>query len=322
MAVPVRTLRTVRDAHVPFMTGACSVALPGMPMGYSPSAPQCSGVSHEEEPMRHRFTRIVSFPRALRRLGNRKIEAITLTAIAALSAAGIARRDGPGATVAAMTSEAVAAMASETPAIASASAARATPAAATASDLPMLSNARVDSWIKRFTTSQRSSMTVYLDRMAKYEEMISSELAERAMPQSLIYLAMIESGFNPKARSPVRASGLWQFMSATGRRYGLTVNHKVDERNNPERATQAALSYLADLHDRFGSWYLAAAAYNSGEGTVSKALKRVTGKKKGTDADFYRIAPRLPRETREYVPKLIAAAKIGKDPARYGFATD
>jgi len=172
----------------------------------------------------------------------------------------------------------------------------------------MISHPRVDSWIKRFTTSQRSSMMVYLDRMPKYEEMISAELAERDMPQSLIYLAMVESGFNPKARSPVKASGLWQFMSATARQFGLTVNRRIDERNN--------------LHDRFGSWYLAAAAYNSGEGRVSKALKRVTGRTKGTDADFYRISSRLPRETREYVPKIIAAARIGQNPGRYGFSAD
>src|SRR2546423_13956721 len=152
--------------------------------------------------------------------------------------------------------------------------------------------------------------------------MISAKLEKRDMPQDLIYLAMIESGFNPKAQSPAKAGGLWQFISETGKRYGLTVNKKVDERNNPARATDAALSYLSDLHDRFGSWYLAAAAYNSGEGTVSKALKRVTGRTKGTDADFYRISPRLPKETRDYVPKLLAAARIGKNPAKYGFSAN
>jgi membrane-bound lytic murein transglycosylase D len=139
------------------------------------------------------------------------------------------------------------------------------------------------------------------------------------MPQSLIYLAMIESGFNPQARSPVKASGLWQFMAPTGKRFGLTVNRKVDERNNPARATDAALKYLSYLYDRFGSWYLAAAAYNGGEGRVAKALAQVTGRTRGTDADFYRIAHRLPAETRDYVPKLIAAAQIGKNPTRYGF---
>jgi len=133
---------------------------------------------------------------------------------------------------------------------------------------------------------------------------------------------MIESGFNPKAKSPVAARGLWQFMSATARQYGLKVTHRVDERTSPSRATDAALEYLSDLHARFGSWYLAAAAYNSGPGTVSKALRRVTGKTKGTDADYYRISSRLPKETRDYVPKLVAAARIGSNPAKYGFDAD
>ncbi|HMC54620.1 MAG TPA: lytic transglycosylase domain-containing protein [Gemmatimonadaceae bacterium] len=274
--------------------------------------------------MRIRLSR-TSFPRALRRLGNRKIETLTLATIAVLSAIGIARQDGPGATVASITSNAVAKATSiATPVVASVAVRPSAPlgAVSAAKDLAMISHPRVDSWIKRFTTSQRSSMMVYLDRMPKYEEMISAELAERDMPQSLIYLAMVESGFNPKARSPVKASGLWQFMSATARQFGLTVNRRIDERNNPLRATEAALSYLSDLHDRFGSWYLAAAAYNSGEGRVSKALKRVTGRTKGTDADFYRISSRLPRETREYVPKIIAAARIGQNPGRYGFSAD
>jgi membrane-bound lytic murein transglycosylase D len=86
----------------------------------------------------------------------------------------------------------------------------------------------------------------------------------------------------------------------------------VDERKNPTKSTDAALTYLSQLYDRFGSWYLAAAAYNSGPGTVSRALKKVTGRTKGTDADFYRILPNLPRETRDYVPKLVAAARVGK----------
>ncbi|HJQ20289.1 MAG TPA: lytic transglycosylase domain-containing protein [Gemmatimonadaceae bacterium] len=270
---------------------------------------------------------ITAFPRALRRLGHRKIETVTLAAVAAVSAIGIARTDGPATSVASATTRAALAVVSPTPAQPSAttrsgSTTAAAAPAAKAADLPMIKNARVDTWIKRFTTDMRSSMTVYLDRMDRYEGLISGALADREMPQSLIYLAMVESGFNPKARSPVKASGLWQFMASTAKRFGLTVNRRLDERNDPAKATDAALSYLSYLHDRFGSWYLAAAAYNSGEGTVSKALKRVTGKTKGTDADFYRIAPRLPRETRDYVPKIIAAARIGQDPGRYGFSTD
>lgn len=191
-------------------------------------------------------------------------------------------------------------------------------------DLANLDNARVDSWIKLYTTHPKlkPQFAVWLDRKPKYEPMISSKLAERDMPQDLIYLAMIESGFNPKAYSRAKAGGLWQFIGETGQRYGLTVNKRVDERNHPEKATDAALAYLSDLHDRFGSWYLAAAAYNTGENRVGRIMREVTGKERGTDADYYRISNRLPKETRDYVPMMIAAARISKEPAKYGFGTD
>lgn len=190
-------------------------------------------------------------------------------------------------------------------------------------DLANLDNARVDSWIKIFSTNPKvkSRFEVWLDRKPTYEPMISAKLEERAMPQDLIYLAMIESGFNPKAKSPAKAGGLWQFVSETGKRYGLTVNKTVDERNHPDKATDAALSYLSDLHDRFGSWYLAAAAYNTGENRVGRIMREVTGSERGIDADYYRIASRLPRETQDYVPMIIAAGRISKDPQRYGFAS-
>ena len=188
-------------------------------------------------------------------------------------------------------------------------------------DLPNLQHARVDSWVKTFSTNPKvkSNFAVWLERLPKYEPMISAKLTERDMPQDLIYLAMIESGFNPTAKSPAAAGGLWQFISETGQRYGLTVNKRVDERNHPEKATDAALSYLSDLHDRFGSWYLAAAAYNTGENRVGRLMRQVTGSEKGTDADYYRISHLLPKETREYVPMMIAAARISKDPGKYGF---
>jgi membrane-bound lytic murein transglycosylase D len=173
--------------------------------------------------------------------------------------------------------------------------------------------------MRKLTTTSRRDYQTSLTRMEKYEDMISSKLAERDMPQELIYLAMIESNFNPDAKSPAKAVGLWQFMSATARRFGLSVGGRTDERRDPERATDAALKYLSSLYDRFGSWYLAAAAYNSGEGTIQRALRRVTGKPVGTDADFFRILPSLPRETQNYVPKLIASARVGQTPERYGF---
>jgi membrane-bound lytic murein transglycosylase D len=176
----------------------------------------------------------------------------------------------------------------------------------------------VDSWVHRLTTSLKGDFQLSLNRMDKYDDMILAKLDKRQMPRELIYLAMIESNFNPTAKSRVKAVGMWQFMSATARQYGLTVGRRVDERKDPARATDAALTYLAQLHDRFGSWYLAAAAYNSGAGTVSKAMKKVLGRTTGTDEDFFRIAGSLPKETRDYVPKLIASAKVGSDPARYG----
>jgi membrane-bound lytic murein transglycosylase D len=181
-----------------------------------------------------------------------------------------------------------------------------------------VNHSRIDEWVKRLTTSLRGDFTTSLTRMDKYSDMITAKLDAKQMPRELIYLAMIESNFNPNARSKVGAVGLWQFMSATARQFGLTVKGHTDERKNPDDATDAALTYLSALHDRFGSWYLAAAAYNSGAGTVSKALKKVTGKSQGTDEDFFRILPSLPRETQDYVPKLIASALVGSDPAKYG----
>lgn len=267
--------------------------------------------------------RFTAFARTLWR---RKIETAVIATAAAVSSVGILH--GATATIDAALGPLTAASPAAPPAVPMRylAAATAKPNAAPATSsaltmgLPNLEHPRVDSWVKTFTTTQRGSYATYLRRMTKYDDMISAKLARKNMPQGLIYLAMIESGFNPTAKSPVGARGLWQFMSPTARQYGLKVRGRVDERTNPSRATDAALEYLSDLHDRFGSWYLAAAAYNTGQGRVARVLKQVTGKTKGTDADFYRIAHRLPKETRDYVPKLIAAARIGSNPQRYGFA--
>ena len=186
-------------------------------------------------------------------------------------------------------------------------------------DIPNIDHDRVDYWVRRFTTDKRKDLEAYMARAGRYMPMISEKLAERQMPQDLLYLAMIESGFNPTAYSHAHASGIWQFIPDTGRRYGLDINRAVDERNDPKRATDAALSYLSDLYDRFGSWYLAAAAYNTGENRVGRIMRQVTGSEKGTDEDYYRIWNRLPSETRDYVPLMVAAARIAKEPARYGF---
>lgn len=188
-----------------------------------------------------------------------------------------------------------------------------------APELPDVDNERVDYWVKRFTSDQRTSFETYLDRMTSFAPLIESKLDERGMPHDLLYLAMIESGFNPVATSPAKAKGLWQFIAATAERYGLTVNHNVDDRVDPARSTDAALSYLSDLYGRFGSWYLAAAAYNTGENRVARVMREVTGSERGSEEDFFAISALLPKETRNYVPRLVAAARIAKAPEKYGF---
>jgi len=179
-------------------------------------------------------------------------------------------------------------------------------------DLANIANPRVDKWVRKFTSSLKGDFGAAMERGRAYSDMIIQKLDDNDMPRELVYLPMIESEFKPRARSRVSAVGMWQFMAGTARSFGLSVGRHADERTSPSKSTDAALKYLSELHDRFGSWYLAAAAYNSGAGTVSRAMRRVTGRTTGTDADFYRIAPALPKETREYVPKLIAAARVGK----------
>jgi membrane-bound lytic murein transglycosylase D len=186
-------------------------------------------------------------------------------------------------------------------------------------DLANLDHERVDYWTRRFQTDKRDDYHVWLAQMGRYAKLISAELAAKEMPQDLVYLAMIESGFNPTAYSHAHAAGIWQFVKETGQRYGLDINRAVDERNDPVKSTEAALRYLSDLHERFGSWYLAAAAYNTGENRIGRIMREETGAERGTDLDYYRIWPRLPRDTRDYVPAMIAAGRIAKDPAAYGF---
>ncbi|MEE9208544.1 MAG: LysM peptidoglycan-binding domain-containing protein [Gemmatimonadota bacterium] len=192
--------------------------------------------------------------------------------------------------------------------------------ASTASPPPPLavlpdSNALVDRWIDYFQTRQPARFRTYLERAGRYEGMIRGKLRESGLPEDLLYLALIESGMNPYAYSRASAVGLWQFIRGTGRRYGLEISYWVDERRDPFKATDAAIAYLADLHDRFGSWYLAAAAYNAGEGRVSRGIRR-TG-----STSFWRLADArvLRRETRNYVPKMIAAATIARNLDKYGF---
>jgi membrane-bound lytic murein transglycosylase D len=183
------------------------------------------------------------------------------------------------------------------------------------------SHERVQYWMDYFGGRSRWHFERYIERAGRYDSMIRTRLAASGMPQDMIYLAMIESGFAQNIRSRAGAVGLWQFIPATGRRYGLTVDAWVDERRDPYLATDAAIRFLSELNNRFGSWYLAAAAYNSGPGKIQRGLARGDyGALNGNDA-FFAMAEGhfLRRETRDYVPKLIAAALLAKEPARYGF---
>jgi membrane-bound lytic murein transglycosylase D len=180
-------------------------------------------------------------------------------------------------------------------------------------DLANLDHERVDHWVEQFTRGEkRDEFETSLERMGRYESMIRRKLRERRMPEDLIYLAFIESGFNPQAHSAAGARGIWQLVPDTARRYGLQVNETVDDRLEPEGSTDAALSYLSDLYERFGSWYLAVAAYNTGENRVGRIMVERTGSERGTDADYYRIWEALPGETRDFVPVMIAAARVVK----------
>jgi membrane-bound lytic murein transglycosylase D len=182
-------------------------------------------------------------------------------------------------------------------------------------------NDRVQYYIDYFRGRARGHFETYLERLGRWESLVRAKLRAARMPQDLVYLAVIESGMNPLAVSRRRAVGLWQFMAATGRRYGLVVDPWVDERRDPWRATDAAIRMLSELNDRFGSLYLAAAAYDAGPGKIQRGLKRYDfGPTQGNDLYFALADERfLRRETRDYVPKLIAAAVIAKEPEKWGF---
>jgi len=182
-------------------------------------------------------------------------------------------------------------------------------------DFPITVNRQVQYYLDLFQGKQRNYFTGWLARSARYRPFIETELAKAGLPRDLVFLAMIESGFNPSAYSCADAAGLWQFIEGTGRRYGLQVNTWVDERRQPEKATRAAIKYLSKLHREFDDWYLAVAAYNAGERRIENAITD-----HGT-RDFWEIAATdsIFQETKRYVPKLIAAIIIGRNPERYGF---
>ena len=185
-------------------------------------------------------------------------------------------------------------------------------------DIPIVINSRVEYFIDYFQTRVPKRFRIWLSRSGRYLPMMRGILRQHGMPEDLVYLALIESGFSCQAYSRAHAVGPWQFIRGTGKRYGLTINYWVDERRDPVKATHAAARYLKDLHQEFGSWYLAAAAYNAGEGKIRRALKRYKAD------NFWSISQGrryyLKRETRQYVPKMIAAALIAKEPDKYGFS--
>lgn len=182
-------------------------------------------------------------------------------------------------------------------------------------DLPLVVNEDVKRWMRYFLGRGRKYYRRWLGRRSRYAPMILERLKAEGMPQDLLYLSMIESGFNAHAYSRAAAVGLWQFIASTGSAYDLRIDWWVDERRDPELATDAAVRHLSDLHEQFGDWLLAAAAYNSGSGRVRGAIRR------GGTRDYWGLvqAGVLPSETANYVPKLFAAAIIGHAPERYGF---
>jgi peptidoglycan lytic transglycosylase D len=183
-------------------------------------------------------------------------------------------------------------------------------------------NRRVLEYLEFFQLDARDRFEIWLSRLGRYEGMIRERLRARGLPEDLVYLTLVESGLSNTAVSRARAVGMWQFMTSTGRGYGLQIDPWVDERRDPFKATDAAVNHLQDLVQRLGSVYLAAAAYNAGAGRVERAIARLPGEPDSIDDQtFFEIASHrsLRRETRDYVPKLIAAALIAKQPGRYGF---
>ena len=168
--------------------------------------------------------------------------------------------------------------------------------------------------IKSFLKNRRSSLERLMSLSDYYFPMFEQEMSNQKIPLEMKYLAIIESALNPKARSRAGATGLWQFMYATGKSYGLEVNNYVDERSDPVRSTKAAAKYLNELYKIFGDWDLTLAAYNSGPGNVTKAIRRSNGK-----TNYWNLRPYLPRETAGYVPAFLATLYIFEYAKEHGF---
>ena len=187
---------------------------------------------------------------------------------------------------------------------------------------PYVSHERVAYYVQRYTTEARDRVALWLQRGRRYEPFIRSTFRSYRIPEDMYYLGLVESGYDPHAYSRAAAVGMWQFMTSTAKGMGLRVDWWVDERRDPVRSTEAAARFLAALRDQFGSLYLAAAAYNGGPGRISRTLDAHADRLSGTGGEdlFFALAETnsLRSETANYVPQLIAAALIGKEPERYG----
>lgn len=176
----------------------------------------------------------------------------------------------------------------------------------------------IDTWVRRFSEDKHRSFQTQIDRARFYVVPVQQIFEEQGIPKDIVFVALVESGFSPTARSHASAVGMWQFISSTGKRFGLEQNEWVDERRHPFKSARAAAKYLSVLYDMFGSWPLALAAYNAGENAVQGAQIK-SGLK-----SFWELAEAgcLPSETREYVPKVLATIKIIRSPQQYGFHFD
>ena len=188
----------------------------------------------------------------------------------------------------------------------------------TAYNVPIVVDSSVQGHIRYFNTAIRGRFEQWLLRLSRYRPLVETIFTEFHLPSDLVYLSLVESGFNPYAYSRARATGPWQFMKGTAKLYGLRVDQYVDERRDPIKSTVAAARYLRDLYDLFGAWPLAMAAYNAGEGKVMRALH------KAQVESFSEISKTrlLRRETKEYVPRFMAATIIARNPDRYGFSQE
>ncbi len=180
----------------------------------------------------------------------------------------------------------------------------------------MILNDSVENHLEYFKTRGRDVFQRWLDRSARYIPVMKDIFREKNLPEDLVYVAMIESGFNPYAVSWAKAVGPWQFMPATGKLYGLKIDWWIDERKDPVKSTYAAAEHLKDLHNLFGSWPLALASYNAGAGKVQRAVLRTRSD------DFWdlKASRYIRKETKNYVPKFMAATIIAKNPESYGFS--